>query len=457
MQAEPDRVMFDPAFVDAQPPLPSRAERHRQGIFDLPESNWNKAALGGQTLLALTRGRKRYLRALRTLLAVSGIYARWRATGTKTDLQEAHHRAGLRLAALARHNGGGWVKAAQFFSTRSDILPPAYIQALQALQNDAEPIAFGEVEKVLAKSLGKQWRERFISVDETPVATASIAQLHRAVLTDGREVALKVRLPGVQKNFHEDARSFTLLARWAAPLVKELDLNQIVAQLIQMTTDELDFRHEAENLKRFARLPHGDMIRVPQLYEHLSSESLLVTGWEEGRRLREYLDETPQEAARLLNILLGSYLQQVTRFGIFQADPHPGNFLVNTQGQIVILDYGAMGRLSSREVKSYSQLLYGLMGFAGSVDIGQLFVDAGFVGGTPEVLKALSDYMFTDKLKRSQPLQAMEEVLDIFREHHIRIPDSYVAISRVLITLGGFMLNHDVRMDWTPPETRQVR
>src|SRR3546814_14416849 len=89
-----------------------------------------------------------------------------------------------------------------------------------------------------------------------------------------------------------------------------------------------------------------------------------------------------------------------------------------------------MGRLSSLEVKNYSKLLYCLMGFLGPVDVGQLFLDAGFVGGNPKVLKSLSDYVFTDKLKQAQPLLAIEEVLNIFREHRIRIPDSYVEIGR---------------------------
>jgi ubiquinone biosynthesis protein len=418
------------------------------------ESGVNKLALGGQTLLALARGRKRYLRAVRALLSVSSTYASWRATGKPEGLEKAHHRAGMKLAELARQNGGGWVKAAQFFSTRSDVLPKEYVQALQQLQNDAAPVPFKSLEKVLSRSLGARWQRHFREVDETPVATASIAQLHRARLKNGTDVALKIRLPGVKKTFLEDAQSITLLARWATPLVKELDINQIVAQLVQMTTEELDFRHEAENLKRFAKLPHDKYIRVPQLHEKLSSEALLVTNWEEGQRLREYLDAHPEEAAHLLNLLLGSYLQQVTRFGIFQADPHPGNFLVNGKGEIVILDYGAMGRLSSNEVKSYSRLLYGLMGFLGPVNIGELFVEAGFIGGSPEVLQSLAEYVFTDKLKHEQPVLAIEEIMKTFRENRILIPDSYVALSRVLITLGGFMLNYNVPMDWTPPEKR---
>ncbi len=404
--------------------------------------------------MALVSGRDRYARALRVLTSVSGIYARNRSNGKKGNLDNAHQRAGEKLANLAKRNGGAWVKAAQFFSTRSDILPPAYIDALQVLQNEAEPVPFARLKKTLERNLGRKWRHYFQDIDEEPIATASIAQIHYAVLKDGTPVALKIRLPGVRKTFLQDAKSFTLLARWAAPLIKELDLNQIVEQLVQMTMEELDFRREADNLVRFSRLSHLDGIRVPTLFPKLSGESLLVTSWEEGDRLRDHLDANPDDADRLLNTLLGSYLQQVTRFGIFQADPHPGNFLVNPDNQIVILDYGAMYRLTGEEVRSYSRLLFGLMGFLGDVDIGQLFIDAGFKGGNAEVLESLSAYMFSDKLKHEKPMAAMEEILETFREYQIHIPDSYVALSRVLITLGGFMMAYDVTMDWSPPEQR---
>lgn len=434
----------------------TRSQRKTNRRSSLPDRYQERLALGGRTLVALTRGRKRYLRALGTLMSVVGIYTRWRTTGSRKELEHAHLRAGKKLAELARRNGGGWVKAAQFFSTRPDILPVAYIKALEQLQHEATPASFSHINQVLVQALGSRWRDLFSTIDETPVATASIAQLHRAVLKDGTSVALKVRLPGVREAFTEDAESFSLLARWVAPFVRELDLNQIIAQLVQLTTEELDFRHEAENLRRFQRLDHQALIRIPQLIPELSSESVLVTVWEEGVPLRHWLEQHPEQAGQLLNVLLGSYLQQVTRFGIFQADPHPGNFLVNTAGQIVILDYGAMGRLTGTEVRSYSRLLYGLMGFLGEVDIGQLFVEAGFIGGHPAAMQLLTSYITTDKLKKVGPLLAMEELLPIFRENHIRMPDSWVALSRVLITLGGLMMAHDVPMDWTPPEQRQL-
>lgn len=413
-------------------------------------------AIGGKTLLALAKGRRRYFRAVSSVLGALALYARWKAAGSDPDtLHHTHQQAAKRLADLARKNGGAWVKAAQFFSTRSDILPQGYIEALQPLQDEAHAIPFKELEKSLATALGKNWRNHFKSFNETPVATASIAQLHAAVLYDGTPVAVKIRLPGVKKTFLQDVESFNLIVQLISPWVREIDLVQVINQLVQMTIEELDFRNEAENLRRFSKLPHLSGIRVPTLHPALCSDTLMVTSWEEGERMRNYLDKHPEDASRLLNLLLGSYLQQVTRFGVFQADPHPGNFLINSKGEIVILDYGAMGRLSSDEVKRYSRLLYGLMGFMGEVNIADLFVEAGFVGGNAEVLQLLSDYMFTDRLKNMRPMDALEEVLTLFRQHRIQIPDSYVALSRVLITLGGMMLSYNVPMDWSPPERRK--
>ena len=110
--------------------------------------------------------------------------------------------------------------------------------------------------------------------------------------------------------------------------------------------------------------------------------------------------------------------------------------------------------LTADEVRRYSRLLYGLMGFEGPVDIGELFVQAGFKGGSPETLKELALYVLTDRLNEQGPIGAMGELMSRFREERISIPDSYIGISRVLITLGGFLMSYQVPFDWTPPEQR---
>src|SRR5690606_25352181 len=146
---------------------------------------------------------------------------------------------------------------------------------------------------------------------------------------------------------------------------------------------------------------------------------VMITGWVHGHRLREYLDVHPDEASRLLGALFASYLQQVTRFGIYQADPHPGNFIVNDAGEITILDFGAIGRLTPEEVRHYSHLLYGLMGFAGEVDVGELFARAGYVGGNPATLLDLSMYVLSGRLSSQHPLEDMQELMEKFREEKV--------------------------------------
>lgn len=416
------------------------------------------ARTGSVAVGSLLAGRRRYSRALRTALDIIALYGRHglavrRARGD--EINQVHQRAAQAVTDLCRRNGAIWIKAAQFFSCRPDVLPPEYILALQTLQNDATPVPFRQIEPALERAWGSRWRDRFREFDEVPAATASIAQVHRATLTDGREVAVKVRLPRVVELFEQDARVFRLLALLMAPMFRELDFVQITEQLLDMTSVELDFRNEAENMRRFARIPHPPRIRVAALVEDLSGANVLVSEWQHGHRLRDYLDQHPERAADLLTLLFTSYLQQVTRVGIYQADPHPGNFIVNDAGDISILDFGTLGRLTPDEVRNYSRLLYGLMGYEGNVDIGQLFVDAGFVGGNPDTLRDLALYVLSDRMKRNDFGLAMADLLEKFRENRVRIPDSYIGIARVLITLGGFLMTYNVPFDWTPPERRR--
>ena len=399
----------------------------------------------------LAAGRSRYIRAVAAVARIGAVYA----SGLRSGDRAACHRRGADiLVALCRRNGAFWVKAAQFFSCRPDVLPLEYIEAFQQLQNDAQPVPFPLIEKTLRRSWGSDWRQQFAWLEEAPVAVASIAQVHRAQLKDGRDVAIKVRLPGVKKVFEQDAKVFQAVAALVAPTFREFDLQQAIEQLLIMTAMELDFRNEAANTLRFSRQPHHERIRIPDIIEGLCGESVLVTSWEGGQRLRNYLDTHPEKAQDLLGVLLTSYLQQVTRFGVYQADPHPGNFLVTDDEQVVILDYGAIGVLTADEVRRYSRLLYGLMGFEGPVDIGELFVQAGFKGGSPETLKELALYVLTDRLNEQGPIGAMGELMSRFREERISIPDSYIGISPVQITMGGYLMSYQVPFDWTPPEQR---
>lgn len=400
----------------------------------------------------LVKGRDRYARALKVSLAVLQSYRAFRRTRHASG--EARHAALLLLHArnarkvtrLCRVNGATWVKLAQVMSCRPDLLPRAYIEELRTLQNDAPPVPFDELVPVLAAELGPDWERHFAHVDRVPVATASIAQVHRATTLAGEDVAIKIQLPEVARLFRQDFVFFHMVANMIAPFAKQLDVRQIARELLDMTRGELSFANEAANLRKFAAHAHGDRIRFPVLYPALSTERVLVTGWVDGTRLREYLDGHADQARDLLTALLDSYIQQITDFGVFHADPHPGNFIVNDAGEITILDFGALGTLSPQETVNYGALLLALFR-RGDPDLAQVFTRAGFSGLDEATFRDLSKIFLGVKGPDSDYTEMLAQAMDTLQQHRITIPDSFVALARVLITVGGFMQTYRVKVN----------
>src|SRR5690606_37212150 len=159
---------------------------------------------------------------------------------------------------------------AQFLSCRPDILPLEYIISLQRLQNDANPAPFEDIHPMIVEEWGRDWDKAFKAFNAIPAATASVAQVHRATLSNGQEVAVKFQLPDARELFEQDARVFKTFAGLLAPLVKEIDIKQVTDQLIGMTIEELDFTREANNLAVFSSKIHLPGIKVPRLVESLS-------------------------------------------------------------------------------------------------------------------------------------------------------------------------------------------
>jgi len=418
--------------------------------LDIIKSNLNVA----RTLII--DGRDRYISVSRTALHIEQTYRNYRSRAkvlapAEADLllRQAHRESAESICNLCRENGAIWVKFAQFLSCRPDLLPREYIVALQRLQNDAEPARFEDIHPIILMNWGHDWDSQFNRFDVLPIATASVAQVHRATLKNGEEVAIKFQLPTAKSLFEQDSLVFTTLAKALGPLVRELDIKQVIQQLISMTLEELDFRREARNLKSFRSQSHLPGIIMPELYESLSSERVMVTSWVEGVRLVDYLEAHPERAKPLLQRLLASYIHQITHLGIYHADPHPGNFLITEDEQIAILDYGAIAHLSAEQRAQYTNLLMGLMGFS-AVNLGELFKQAGFHCERSETLEEISDYVVGDNLEALSIADRLSDSIDKLRKNKVIMPDSFVAMARVIITIGGFMTHYDVDFDFDP-------
>lgn len=404
----------------------------------------------------LVEGRDRYLGVTRVALSIEQIYRKQRHRAKFVSVHDAHalliaahEESAHKIVDLCKENGAIWVKFGQFLSCRPDVLPMEYVMALQSLQNSAIPAPFEAIHPMIVSAWGEKWDERFKAFDIKPSAAASVAQVHRAVLKDGRQVAVKFQLPDVRELFEQDSLVFRSVAAIVSPLIREFDIRQMTDQLIKLTLEELDFRREAANLRKFTERAHMPGIRIPLLVDELCTEKILVTDWIDGMPMARYLEQHPEKASAVLTRLLHSYIQQVTQFGLYHADPHPGNFIVTDNGDIAILDYGAIAHLTKEETQNYGALLLGLMGMPG-VPLGELFRKAGFVCENQQVLEEISYHFIGDNRREKSVSDRLNDILERLRTNRVTIPDSFIAMARVIISVGGLMKRYDVGFEWSP-------
>jgi len=407
------------------------------------------------TFNSVVTGGERYLTATRVGIELEQSYRSYRNQAAELSpleqrklLAQTHYKGARKLTKLFHDNGAIWVKFGQFLSSRSDILPMQYVSELEKLQDDAKPVSFASIEHVLNREWGFDWRDHFAEFDEQVVAAASVAQVHKAVLKTGEKVAVKIQLPHARKLFRQDSMVFKALGTFGAPLVSQFDLKQVMEQIITMTMQELDFLAEESNLRKFSALPHDKLIYVPKMYDHLSTSRVLVTEWIDGSRLTDYLNRNPAKAEPLLRQMLSCYVQQITAFGVYHADPHPGNFLVMKDGRVAVLDYGAIGVLTPEETQHYAVLLQVLFGrIQSDQPLGELFRRAGFVAKDQAVFEEVADLILKENLRRHEATDMLGIALDKLRDLKVTIPDSFVSLARVVLTFGGLLKTYKVAVD----------
>ena len=247
--------------------------------------------------------------------------------------------------------GPTFVKVGQLLSSRADLLPTPYLEALSRLQDDVEPFAFTEVTKIVAEELGVPIRSVFAEFEEVPIAAASLGQVHRASLRNGRVVAVKVQRPGVREQIEEDLRALTELASFLdrhSSAGAQFELEKTVAEFGRTLLAELDYRREARNMVRLrANLKRFPRIAVPLPIESATTARVLTMEYVEGRKLTELdpLTRLDTDAEGLADELFEAYLHQVLIDGFFHADPHPGNVLLSPDGRLALLDVGMVGTI----------------------------------------------------------------------------------------------------------------
>jgi len=293
----------------------------------------------------------------------------FRQLGSLGDLRDQVDGAGdndptpEELVADLERMGPTFIKLGQVLSSRSDLLPPSYLKALAKLQDKVEPFPFAQVEEIVQNELGVRLSKAFLEFDEKPLAAASLGQVHRAVLRDGRKVAVKVQRPGIRKQIAEDLEVLDEIAAFAeahTTLGRRHHLREVLEQFRKTLVQELDYEREADNLaivgESMKEFPH---IRVTQPIADYTARAVLTMTYLEGRKITELspMVRLDVDGGMLADELFRAYLKQILVDGIFHADPHPGNIFITDDLRIGLLDLGMVGRVTPGMQETLLKLL----------------------------------------------------------------------------------------------------
>ncbi len=274
-----------------------------------------------------------------------------RLTGkTKDEVQaELMEKAANQLFTVLGELKGGAMKVGQALSVMEAAIPEEYgapyREALTKLQKDAPPLPAAKVHRVLDAQLGTKWRERFSSFNDTPVASASIGQVHKAVWSDGREVAVKIQYPGADEALRADLKTMQRLVGMIKQLAPGADVQGVVDELIERTEMELDYRLEADNQRAFAKAYAGHPhFTIPHVVA--SAPKVVIQEWIDGIPMAEII----RHGTRSQRDLIGTRLLELTfdaprRLGLLHGDAHPGNFMLLPGGRMGVIDFGAVAPL----------------------------------------------------------------------------------------------------------------
>ena len=380
-----------------------------------------------------------------------------------------HQRNARLFRDVSLEQGGAFLKVGQLLSARGDILPQAWIDELRILQDQASAESFDAIRLVIEQEFDESMETLFAEFDPQPIAAASIGQVHRARLHDGREVAVKVQRPGLEQVIDLDMTLMKLFTNSIESMLPPTDMDTITAEIERTIREELDYRREALWMEKLADFLHDveDVVVPRPVWSH-SKNKVLTTNFIHGTPLSQALDQRAADGDQagvsdLLGRLLDLYLRQVLHAGVFQADPHPGNFLVTDEGKLVALDFGCTMQLSESFRAGYFKVL-GAALMDDREQMAELLTNMGFRtrSGKPDTLLAFADALLSQIQTAAREmgggnmtwpttaeiLAAGEQLMQMAERDPVdKLPAEFIMLARVFTTLGGLFVHYKPQLD----------
>lgn len=370
----------------------------------------------------------------------------------------------LRVKLFLQECGGMFVKFGQIASTRSDVLPAQLVESLSELQSNVAPVPWEAVRRILDDQLDGPVEATFASFSQTPLAAASIGQTHVAELLDGRQVVVKVRRPDVEVGVARDSA----VLRWGTRVLlrrseaaRSIGLKAISEELIRSVREELSYVHEAGNARTLAAATPAGRVKVPAIHTEFSTDALLVMQKVAGRPLSDAgaVDACGVPRAELAADLLGVFLDQLMNAGVFHADPHPGNVLIDAEGSLWLIDFGAVGLVDPVSMDALRLMGAGLMTREPAMLARALRVMAGSAadGLDPQALEAEISVVLSERLRAGgfDP-KGLQEIIDVMRRHALPVPPTFTVLARALLTLEGTLRTLEPGLDTAAAASRQL-
>lgn len=406
----------------------------------------------------------RALAALRLFWTIIASYAFvWALTRVggpdwrRARFDAAHRKNAARLASGFVKLRGVFIKTGQVLSVTGTFLPPAYGEALTRLQDKVPARPFAEIRGRLVEAFGEDALSHFGSFEEEPVAAASLAQVHRATTRDGRELAVKVLYPGIERLIRIDLGVLRSLLPVVKLLLPVSRVERVLEQLAAMLSRETDYAHERENMARIRSVFAGrrDVI-VPDVEAELTAAGVLAMSFESGVKIsdRGALAGMGVEPEAVAKLLVSCYFTMLFQHRLFHADPHPGNFLVRPGPQLIILDYGAVEEVTERLQQGMKSVVMGVMA-RNDDEVLRGIERMGFVaeGGDRELLARVGrEYLAVlgsvkiqdfSKLDREQmeKLSGYDQMRGRLRQvmKSVEYPEGYFYVERTLALLFGLV------------------